>query len=345
MQTIDAGENHRCGVSVSFSAIKLLQKYHKQSDNDTCPFEAPWAAGVEGHYKGCKTTINQFRGNAKEIGVSAVNTLAKYMTKLIYFDNTNSTIITTSCTAILNALSKCMYLNDSGLNIIYQFEKVFLAIVEDFSKVIEALSAHIGELARYLTAAVNDLGGEFSKYMKEFLESCELFECKKEINYECVRTKLQKLMNTVALIDETLLNRCESEATPEVYEAVMVLNLLYFYLANAVQGINSCALDVLYDRECLVSQDSRSNSLAFDYALTGIAQAVWDVTVPFEGSLVELLTVFVKITMAVNTAVKDNYGVFEGVETTIGEIEKNLLKRNPTTEADDRTNILNGVFP
>lgn len=238
-----------------------------------------------------------------------------------------------------------MYLNESGLNIIFQFEKVFLGIIEDFNKIIGTLSAHIGEVTRYLTTAVSDLGREFSKYMKEFLESCTQFECKKKVDYECVLRKLQVLMNTVALIDETLFNNCQGEATQEVREAVMVSNLIYFYLAIAVQGINSCALDVLYDRECALSQSTKSASYSFDFALIEIGQAVWDMTFPFEKGLEKLLTTFVNVTMALNTAIKDIFGVFKGVEITVGEIKKNLFKGIAKSETDDRTNILKWVGP
>ncbi|KAG4075546.1 hypothetical protein HA402_003371 [Bradysia odoriphaga] len=345
-KTIDADQNVETGDQVSFSVIAIWRSYNLKACPCSCPVEdAPWVKGVEGHYNGCHDAVEKFCGKAKVAGDVAVRSLKEYLAKLIYFTDSNSTIVTTSSTGILNSLSKCINLNDNGLNIIVEFNKVFLSIIEDFVEVTVPLEIYIGDdLTCALTDAIRDLGRIFSNYMNEFLNSCRLFGCRKKIDYECVLKQLQKLMNTVALINETLLNQCE-EATQEVRESVMVLDLLYCYLAIAVQGIYSCSLDALNARNIVVSKTVKSSTISFEYALVEVTQAICDITLPLGSNIAKLLTAFVNITMALNSTLKSIFGLVGGVGLTVGEIAKNLLKgvTATSTVTQGRTNILKGV--
>ncbi|XP_037036947.1 uncharacterized protein LOC119074777 [Bradysia coprophila] len=345
-KTVDAGENVETTEQVSFSVVKIWQSYHRQACPCTCPVEdAPWAKGVEGHYNGVKGATDKFCGKAKDIGDVAVRSLGEFIEKLIYFTDSNSTIVTTSSTGILNSLSKCINLNRSGMNIIVEFNKVYLSIVDDFVNVAKSLTDYIGdELICSFTDAIRALGREFSNYMNAFLKSCRLFGCRKKIDYECVLKRLQTLMNIVALINETLLNKCE-KATQQVHESVMVFDMLYCYMAITVQGVYSCALDVLNERDIVVSQTVKSSTLSFEYALVQVTEAICSVTLPLGDSIKELLTAFVNITMALNSTLKSIFGLVGSVGLTVGDITKNLLKGVTTTSTvtQERTNILKGV--
>ncbi|XP_037029380.1 uncharacterized protein LOC119069428 [Bradysia coprophila] len=345
-KAIDADQNVETEKQVSFSVIAVWRSYNKNACPCTCPVEdAPWLKGIEGHYNGCHDAVDKFCGKAKEAGDVAVRSLKEYFAKLIYFTDSNSTIITTGSTEILNSLSKCINLNSNGLNIIVEFNKVFLSIIDDFVRVIKSLEVYIGDdLTCSLTDSIRDLGREFSKYMNEFLKSCRLFGCRKKIDYECVLKQLQKLMNNVALINETLLNQCE-EATQQVREAVMVLDMLYCYVAISVQGIYSCSLDALNSRDIVVSKTVKSSSISFEYALVEVTQAICDITLPLGDNIAELLTAFVNITMALNSTLKSIFGLVGGLGLTVGQIAKNLLGGVATTSTvtQERTNILKGV--
>ncbi|KAG4074459.1 hypothetical protein HA402_015748 [Bradysia odoriphaga] len=152
-------------------------------------------------------------------------------------------------------------------------------------------------------------------------------------------------MNTVALIGETLLNECEAEATQEVYDAVLVLDLICLYMAIAVPGINSCVMDVLYEHDYPIPKSIKSSALAFDYALVELTKAVSSVVFPLAKTVKDLLEVFVNVTMSLNKSTIDILGLFDGVELNVGEIVRNLVKdgRVTVSATKGKTNILKGV--
>ncbi|XP_037049966.1 uncharacterized protein LOC119084194 [Bradysia coprophila] len=334
--------------NVSFSVETIWQTYRIAASSCTCQCEDDsWKEDIQAYYDGCYSATRGFRGNSYELADTVVKSLEEYLTKVIYFTNSNSTVVTSSATAIAKSLSTCKDLNQSSWKIIVEFEKVFPKIVEDFNGITRALSDHIGDdLVCTFTNDISDLGATFSKYMREFLESWKPLGCRRRVEFESVLKKLQKLMNTAALINETLLNKCDSEASQDTRESVMVLDLLCFYMAVVVQGINSCVLDVQYDRKCYVSPAFKSSSLSLDYAIIGIGEAVNAVVFPLKESLTALLTVFVDITMVLNTVLKSVLGLVEGVGITVGEVAKNLLGGLKLTKTitNDRTNILKGVL-
>lgn len=326
--------------------VKIWRGYQKKPSSNTCPIEdAPWVKGVEGHYWGCYGSVAKFNGKAKKEGDIAVHSLGQYLKKLIYFTDSNSTTVASSSTGILNALSKCINMKGNGVNLMFEFNKVFVSIVDDYANVAKPLGVHIGEdLVCSFRDALNKLGRVISNYMKEFIESCQLYGCRTKIDYECVLKELHKLMNIVALINETLLNKCEN-ASKEVHEAVMVLDLLYFYMAISVQGIYSCTLDALNNRHIVVPRKLKSCSLSFEYALVELTKAICDVVLPSAKSITTLLTAFVNITLALNSTLKSTLGLVSGIELNVGQIAKNLLKDVTIDSAvtQERTNILKGV--
>ncbi|KAG4066769.1 hypothetical protein HA402_012836 [Bradysia odoriphaga] len=342
-KTIDAGTIQQVEENVSISVKGIWLKYHKKET--TCP--APWAQGVQEYLTGVRNAVDDAFKSEKaiEIGNCAVTSLAKFVDKLVYFTGSNSTTVVTSVTSILNSLSTCSNLNQSGLKIIIEFQKVLGPLIDNFNRVARSLSAQIGDLTCAFTDDLSDLGRELEKFQRGFIRNCQLYQCRKKVDYECVLKKLQKLFNTVALINETLLNKCGSQASQEVHEAVMVLDLLYTYMAIAITGINSCVIDELYITECPVSENFKSVSLSFEYALVEVVQAVSAITFPFENTINDLLSAFVNIALTLNTAVKNILGLVQGLGITVGGIATNLLQGLQLGSAvtNDRTNILKGV--
>ncbi|XP_037038764.1 uncharacterized protein LOC119076217 [Bradysia coprophila] len=323
-KAIDAEQIEQIEENVSFSVSAIWLRYHKKEC--TCP--APWAEGVQEYYVGVKDAVKDgFKSEkAIEIGNCAVKSLGEFIEKLIYFTGSNSTIVTTSVTSILNSLSTCRKLNESGLKIIIEFDKVLLPLIDNFNRVATSLSPQIGDLACSFTDDLSDLGREFSKFQKGFIRNCQLFQCKKKVDYECVLKKLQKLFNTVASINENVLNKCSCKASQAEHESVMILDLLYSFMAIAVTGINSCVLDELYAEECPVSKNFKSVSLTFEYTLVQVIQAVCAITYPFENTIQQLLTAFVNISQTLNEAVKAIFGLVQGVGLTVEKITTNLLQ-------------------
>lgn len=345
-QTIDGGKAKESDESVSFSVERIWQSYRKENEYCTCDIDDKWKQGVQEYYDGCRKATWKFRGPSYDLADVVLHAFDIHLTKLISLTKSNSTVIASSSTSLLESISKGRKLGVSGLIIIKEFDKVVLGLVEEFNGVVTKLSDIIGALTNAVNDDLIDLGYAFSKFMKEFIKS-GVTGFKKKVDYEPVLKRLQQLMNTVALIAETLLNNCEL-ATSEVNEAVTVLTLIVNYFAVAVQGINTCYQSVLYEQECIVPQNIELCSPSFEYMLVEITQAVDSVVFPFAESMTTLLTKLVNITLFLNTALKDIFGVFKGVAITVGQITKNLAKGVSTTVTGvtkELTNILKGVVP
>lgn len=66
-----------------------------------------------------------------------MNAFEIYLAQLIYFTNSNSTVLTSSSTALLETLSKCSNLEGPSFNIIKESEKVLLEQVKKFHEIVE----------------------------------------------------------------------------------------------------------------------------------------------------------------------------------------------------------------
>lgn len=264
-----------------------------------------------------------------------------YLSKLIYFANSNSTVLTSSSTSILEALSKCNKLETSGYVIIAEFNKTASGVVKDFTVIVSQLFDIIGELTYPVNNALNDFDCKMKRFTTEFLNVADGLV--KEVDYEPVIKESQVFVNTVAFIAETLLNECKS-ATDDVYEAVTVLSLILSYVVIVTQGINCCAQSVWYEQKCVIPENVEKCSVTLEYLVAEVAQSVAAVTFPFIDSITPLLTSLVNLTMFLNSIFKDIFGLFTGVAITSGQITKNLLKNvSGTGVPKGLNNILKGI--
>ncbi|XP_037040861.1 uncharacterized protein LOC119077694 [Bradysia coprophila] len=321
-KTIDAlSINSR---NVSFSVESVLLSYH----SSTCSTEDdPWKNGVQKLYDGCRTASKSFRGKAYELAEASVNSLEQFITKLIDFTSFNSTIISTSSKNILQSMSKCDRVKGDNMNMIIEIDKIFPIVAEEYKSVAVNLSEFIGdELICSFTNAYSDFATELTKFMKGFLHSCRLFNCQRRVDYKRVLQKYHSLTNTMALIDQTLLDECENEVTQDVYESVLVLHLVYFCMGLSVTGVNSCALDVQYDHNCFVSKSVKNGSLSIATALEEILEAISAVLLASITGIKDLLNSFVNVATVLNTIVEDVLGLTNDVLVTVGKLGLNLLK-------------------
>lgn len=243
---------------------------------------------------------------------------------------------------MLKTLGKCEKLGSDSWVMLVEYEKVFPSVTNDLQRIAQGLSVHIGDLSDSFVDAVQKLSGTFLKYMLDLLLSCRLSGCKKKVNYEPTLKKQQQLMNLVALISETLLKECDP--TIQVQESVFVLVLISWYFQIVTQGKLSTTMDILLRHKCEVSETLKSVSLSFDFVLVSIGQAIAGVEVPLAKTLNKFLGILVNTVVALNAAIKDIFGLFNGVVLTVGEIARNLFKGlKVTSTSTSRTNIVTGV--
>jgi len=345
-EIIDHGSAKKNDETVSFSVEKVWQSYKKKGDCFKFDDDNEWKEGIQQYYDGSITATKNFCGPSYDQADTVVKAFKIYVTKLIYFTNSNSTVLASISHAILKSISQGRKLGISALVIIKQFDRIVLGLVEQFNDIVTKLSDIIGKLADSFNDDLNELGCAFSNFMKKFIKN-GLTGYRHKVEYEPVLKRFQKLVNTVALFAETLVNHCEL-ATSEVNEAVTILTLIVEYFAISVHGVNTCYQSLLHERKYILPQKILSSSVALDYVLHAITRAVDSVVFPFAETITALLTQIVNITMFLNTTLKDVLGIFEGVTITVGEITQNLsksVKTSVTGVTMGLTNILKGIVP
>ncbi|KAJ6640291.1 hypothetical protein Bhyg_13041, partial [Pseudolycoriella hygida] len=244
---IDAAKEKK----VSFSVGKTWQNYARNNKWNVCASNEPiWQDKVQDYFDGTRKATWKFRGRSYEIADVVMKKFEDYLAKLMYFSNFKPTVLSSSSSALLNSMARCNKLGKSSLIIIREFNVVLPELVKDFKSIVAKLKHVLGiKVSSTFNKAVTDLGDVFTTFMTTFLK-----ERPKKIIYEPVYKSLAFLMNTVALIAETLLEKCNSAST-EVQEAVTILSLIFYHFSITVQGISSCVQDYLITKERTIPQN------------------------------------------------------------------------------------------
>lgn len=126
----------------------------------------------------------KFHGPSYGLADTIVKAFEIYVTKLIYFTNSNSTVLASSSTAMLESLCK-VKLGTSGLVIIKRFDEALPVVMEDFTEIVNKLSPVIGELTCHVNKVLKDLGCTLKHYMSEFI-TCGIDGCINQVDYKPV---------------------------------------------------------------------------------------------------------------------------------------------------------------
>ncbi|KAJ6645907.1 hypothetical protein Bhyg_01116, partial [Pseudolycoriella hygida] len=305
-----AGHDNGHDQQVSFSVEKIWQNLTKK-DNCMCKPDSAenikLKADVQQTYDGCKRVSTNLFGRSGELGAHCIELMEVYITKLIHFSTSNSTMLTSGSSTMLALLSKCKKIDESGFKAIEEFSKVLKAIVDGFNKIVANLSGNIGKLTHSIIETLNSLEVSHSSFMTKFIEA-DCADSRRKVDYEPVFKEFQKLVNVIALIVETLLNDCKPP-TREVQEAVLILCVAYDYFVIAVQGINACAQDVYYrDGTSAASKRVKKVSDVLDYIAVETAQSLESVVFTSTKSVNAFLKHIVNITVFFNSSLKDIFG-------------------------------------
>lgn len=331
--------------NVTITIANVWESHRKKNECCTCSCTPDWVEGVQEYYDGTADAAKNFpSGPPLDLADTVMTSFKNFLPKLVSFGDSNSTVLSSSSTAILGALSKLNKLAFSPNTIIEEFDKVLSDLVETYKEVVSNLSNIIGELTCSINHAMSDLECSLKQYIQEFLQS-DILGRKKEVDFEPVMKSVQRLTNTIASIAEITLNKCEL-ATPDVQDALAVLSLILDHLSICVQGINVCSQAILYEQKCEVPVVLRVCFVSMDVFITGITDSVASITFPIADSITVLLRNLVKLTNSLNASLNNLFGFVEGVTLTVGQITKNLAKNISGTVrgiTNGLTNVLRGI--
>ncbi|KAG4066834.1 hypothetical protein HA402_012901 [Bradysia odoriphaga] len=227
-----------------FSVEKVWRK-------GACPrtCQPDWIKAVQKYYDDVIVAFSSFPGEVSEPADLVKTTFQTLLTKVIEFSNSESKILSSGATAILESFAQVNVDNLSASGIIDEFTRVLPILMKAYRQVVTNLTRIVGrELVCAVNTAISDLEREFLCYVKEF-EKGDGNGRKIEIDYEPVMKRVQKLVDTIALKGDVQLTECQLE-DPDVQDALVVLSLVLDYVMVLVHGLSSSSEAVILEQKC-----------------------------------------------------------------------------------------------
>lgn len=204
-----------------------------------------WVEGVQKYYDDIMVAFSTFPGPLKEQADLLKIPFQEYLTKLVNYSNSNTTVLSSGSTKILGALSKVKLQANTADGVIKEFYRVLPSLTKTYSEIVSNLSTIIGKQSSCsVNRAMSDLKYAYTKYMKEFLQEDD-DGFKKEVDFEPITKSAEKLKKSIALIDEN--NTCSD---PDVNNASTILNLILGHLMICYHGLDGCSQAILYEQKC-----------------------------------------------------------------------------------------------
>lgn len=319
MSVVSASRNEENTVKLTYQSLVIRMK-KECSCND-------WQDGVLQYYVGCSQSAKEYPAPYNQSD-NVMNTFEIFLNKLLDLTASNSTILSTSSTAILEAMSMLSKMGGTPGNLLNECLKTLPKLSDDLRTVVSRLSVNVGQLTtRLINKAITDLQHSIMHFGTMFQDSgVEHFGngLAKNADYKPVAKHAQVLMNMIALIAETTLNSCDITST-KIFDSLTILTLISNWYLIGAHSINVVAQGVLQLTSQLIPDNLYASLLTIGPILQPMADAIGAINIALIESQVEVLTSLVNITVYLNSKLDDLLGCFEGVDTTVGEITYSLL--------------------
>lgn len=251
-----------------------------------------------------------------------------FLNKLLDLTASNSTILSSSTTEILDAMSQLSQMGGSSGNMLNECLKRLPQLSNDLRKIVTSLSDNIGNVTTCLmNDAITDLEHSISHYGTLFQKSgVEHFGngLGMNVDYEPVTKCAQGLMNMIALVAETTLYDCKI-ATPKILESLTILTLISNWYLIGAHSVNVLSQSILCTVSQPIPEKLQMSSVAIQPFLQPMADAIYVIDNASETNLVQLLTRLVNITISMNSKLDAEFGLFDGVATSVGQVTDALL--------------------
>ncbi|XP_037038667.1 uncharacterized protein LOC119076111 isoform X2 [Bradysia coprophila] len=221
--------------------------WKKTACSSTCP--PNWIKPVQKYYDDVIKAFSTFPGEVMEPADLVKTTFQTLLTKVIEFSNSDSKILSSGATGILESYAQVKLNIHSASGIIDEFYRVLPMLMKSYRQVVTNLTCPVGpELVCAVNTAITNLEREFICYVDEFRKGDGRGR-KVEIDYEPVMKRVQTLVDTIALKGDVQLTECQLE-DPRVKNALVVLSLVLDYVMVLVHGLSSSSEAIILEQKC-----------------------------------------------------------------------------------------------
>lgn len=185
-----------------------IENVWKSSKSDyTGQHKPAWTDGVQKYHDDIMEAFGKFPPGPLMDKSNAVTTsFQSYLTKIVTYSNSNSTVLSSGSNTILGVLDKVSILENTPIGVINEFYRILPTLMETYRGVISNVTPMIsGVTGPVIIEAMSDLERSFKNYMTEFLQGDERGN-KRKVDYEPVEKRLELLNNTISSLSELLQN-------------------------------------------------------------------------------------------------------------------------------------------
>lgn len=282
---------------------------------------------VEQCYDGHVEVFKGFPGPTFSFGQTVLVTFRGQIDRLVYCSNSNSTIWSEGCTAIIKALS---FLSNLGKNRIHFLNENGKATHDFFSTYRETVTNlsnnYIGELAKPINKQLQTLENYMAEILEQFHASLAGGHCGK-INFKGVMKCGRRLLNIVALIAKTALNYCGcATITNDTFEAIAVLICISYDSMMAILAVIGTMAAEIYARTQVISDELLSYLRTLDHFINGIHKTYALKPTDTAQDARIFSTTLVDETVLFNQALDKLLGPAERVAITAVQVTKIILR-------------------
>ncbi|KAG4065094.1 hypothetical protein HA402_007491 [Bradysia odoriphaga] len=281
-----------------------------------------WQDGVLKYYEGCTNTSKKYPGPTNQ-AEPVMSSFEIFLNKLLDLTTVNSTILSLSSTAILDAMSKLSKMGGSYGNLFRESTNTLPQLTDDLKTIVSNQTENVGPLiTNLMNDAITDLEQSILHYAFLFRKcGAEHFgnDLAKELNYEPITKHTQVLMNMIALIAETSINDCNL-GTPKIFESLAVITLISNWYFIGAHSINVVTQAMLHARSQSIPDKLYVSLTTMAPLLRNMADVIDSIDRALNDDLEQVLERLVNFTIDLNSKLSDICGPFDGVATDVGQI-------------------------
>lgn len=258
--------------------------------------------------------------------------LASYSTQienLIALNKTETSILSTRCTDLLNVLSTLADIDNTPSYLLLQLKKVCLEKRHLYCEIVESLSEYIGELNQPVMQVVVRVQNSTDTCLNQF--EGRFSERKKQrsakIDFKLMATSIRNNTNTIAFFADTAINNSDGlEFADETYQALTILSFISNLQLLAVHGTNANMGTVLLSETKNVSPFLQSCFEAFNPLVDDITELISSASFNNVKHLKKYLKKYAETIYSHNESMAKLLGPFEGVTISAAAVNANLAQ-------------------
>lgn len=254
--------------------------------------------------------------------LNSFNTYAHKLKALATYDN--STILPNTSVMLLNHLTMFQNLKGTPDNLMKVFAGALPFASFKLRSIVATQRNNIGELTNDITGHIKCIEHSLTQFLKYYLLSGGNLANDGSSDFASAIKCLQKLVNTVASIGDTILNNY-SLSTNEASESMIILSIVANHCACLVQGIAAIIATINYSKMNEVPHDIVTYLNSLDELVKNFTDSFQSFNNVNTSAVQGLLRNVVRLNSSLNDTLKSVLGIVTGAVVAVDKISENLL--------------------